>query len=150
MTWTYDVRELQTNGKDTVRLLLGDTDDSEQLLQDEEISAFLAGNANVYKAAWKGAQAIAALFARRVDKSVGDLHLSASQKHTQYEAIACDMRRQFLIGAVTPYASGLSIAEKEAVEDEADRVPPSFRREQFIYPGTESPSDPLVQEVLPS
>ena len=44
MSWSYDVTALQTSVKDQIRLKLGDTDENDPVLCDEEI-AFYVGDA---------------------------------------------------------------------------------------------------------
>lgn len=44
MSWSYDVAALQTSLKDQIRLKLGDTDETDPVLQDEEIM-FYVGDA---------------------------------------------------------------------------------------------------------
>ena len=46
MSWSYDVTALDTSLKDQVRLCLGDTDEEDPVLQDEEIG-FYIGEAEV-------------------------------------------------------------------------------------------------------
>lgn len=80
MTWTYD----GPNGSavDRVRLLIGDTDETDPLLQDEEIAFFLgeAGD-SIYQAAHDCCYAVGSKFARMAtSKSVGDLSLSYSDR----------------------------------------------------------------------
>lgn len=41
MSWSYDVSTLASNLKDQVRLRLGDTDEADPVLQDEEIYLYL-------------------------------------------------------------------------------------------------------------
>ena len=46
MPWTYDPTQLHDSPKDQIRLLIGDTLDSDPLLQDEEIQFYLEQNPN--------------------------------------------------------------------------------------------------------
>jgi hypothetical protein len=41
MAWTYDPAKLNDSPKDQIRLLIGDTNENEQLLQDEEIQFYI-------------------------------------------------------------------------------------------------------------
>lgn len=80
MTWTYV--DPNNSDRDKVRFLIGDTDTTDQLLSDEEISWLLtaAGN-NVYQAAHDGCYALGSKFARlATSKSVGDMSLSYSDR----------------------------------------------------------------------
>lgn len=63
MAWTYDT-DLST-GKDTIRLLIGDTISTIPLLTDEEIAAVLTGEADgVYPAAAVLCRSLSARFGR--------------------------------------------------------------------------------------
>jgi len=94
--WTYSGNP-KSSPKDEVRFLIGDTDDSEPLLQDEEIKYILtvtpsAGTSSYnYGAAAVAAKSIAAKFARERDKTVGSLSLRKAQRYDQYLALANDL-----------------------------------------------------------
>ena len=135
MSWTY---EPGASDKDTVRLLVGDTDESKRQLHDEEIAWFLGANGSVYVAAAEAAKAIAAMYGRDVDKQVGDLKISASQRQKHYADLAKQLRSRAAL-SVSPYAGGISRSDKESVESNTDRVRPSFERGMFDYPGTSDP-----------
>jgi hypothetical protein len=115
---------------DAVRFYIGDTDPDNEILSDDEITALLTETGDQpFLAAALAAEAIAARYARRVDKSVGDLHISNSQLSKQYRDLASQLRsRATLSGAAAPYAGGISIADKQTVEANTDRVQPIFRR----------------------
>jgi hypothetical protein len=65
------------------------------------------------------------MFADQVSKAVGDLRLEAQQKFQQYSTLAKSLERQGSIKA-TPYAGGISVADKRSVEANTDRVAPAF------------------------
>jgi len=92
MTWSYN--SSLASDKDKVRLLTGDTDTTDQLLQDEEINYLLTETGNVLLAAGRAARAIAAKFARQADKEVGDLRVSLSQKAEAYRKLADDLEKR--------------------------------------------------------
>ncbi len=92
MAWTYDPA-LPTD-KDKVRFHIGDTDETDQLLQNEEIEYLLNETTNVLLAASRAAKAIAAKFARQADKAVGDLRVSLSQKSQAYFTLAADLEKR--------------------------------------------------------
>jgi len=100
MTWSYDP-SLPTD-KDKVRFRTGDTDETDQLLQDEEINYLLSETTNVLLAASRAAKAIAAKFARQADKSVGSLSISLSQKAQAYMALAADLEKRALTSSAFP------------------------------------------------
>ena len=87
MTWTYG-NSPNTNTTDAVRFLVGDTDTTDQLITNEEITYLLATFSEAPLAAVGAARSIAAKFSRLADNArrVGDLQLQEhlSQKSTQY------------------------------------------------------------------
>lgn len=137
MSWNYSGNPASSN-LDAVRFLIGDVDTTDQQLANEEINYLLAqaGN-NVYKAAANGALSIASKYARLVDKSVGDLSLSYSQRKDAYEAMAARLTKQASSRSAVPYAGGISVSDKEIDKTDADAVQPAFVRGQFDFPGVD-------------
>jgi len=140
VSWTYS-GDPAASSLDAVRFLVGDTDTDDQLVTDEEIMYLLAQVGNVYAAARDAARAITAKFARMPDQSVDGLSYRYSQRAASFSALAARLDRQSSMRSAGPVAGGLSRARKQTVEQDADRVAPSFERDQFSFPGTES-SDP--------
>lgn len=134
MTWTYAGNPAASNTA-AVRFEIGDTDSNDQLITDEEIAYLLTQNGTVSLAAVAACEAIAAKFSRMVDKAVGDLRLSASQKSEQYLKLAQTLKRKGALKNAMPYSGGISIADKQANENDTDRVPPPFTTTQFDVPG---------------
>lgn len=136
MTWSYS-HDPATSDKDAVRFLVGDTDSSEQLISDEEIQFALKEEPNVRRAAAFVARAIAAKFAREADRSVGDLRIAYSQRSRGFYDLAdrleADASRRTNVLRAMPYAGGISVADKESVEDDTDRVRPSFAKGMHDY-----------------
>lgn len=118
---------------DKVRVLCGDPVGDTQVLDDSIISFFIEEhNGNYYRAAADAAAAIAAYYAGQVDVRVGILSSSNSQKTQQFAELSTALRRRAeerALAAATPFAGGISVAGKEATEEDADRVTPSFTRE---------------------
>lgn len=127
MTWTYSSNP-SASDLDEVRFLVGDTDTTSQLVTNEEITYAVAEEGDNLSAAARVAKAIAAKFARKVDRTVGDLRISYSQRQKHYMDLAAELKARSDIGAAAPYAGGLSIAEKESVRENTDRVRPSFTK----------------------
>jgi len=93
MSWSYDPNNLSTttsSGRlNTVRLIVGDTETTDQLIQNEEIAFSLSqSNDNVYYAASLVCRLIAAKFSRLVDTSL-DNAISAkySTRAKQYQQL---------------------------------------------------------------
>lgn len=141
MTWTYGGTPGSSTAaerRDSVRYLVGDTDTSDQQTTDEEISfALTQASNNVYGAASIVCRAIAAKYARLVSTSFDSVRIQYGERQDHYEKLAVQREREakrFGGGLGTPVAGGISISEMDAVEDDADRPQPAFRRGQFENP----------------
>lgn len=132
MTWTYDTA--LTADRDKIRLMIGDTDTNDQQFSDEELTYFRTEAGNNRGAALMAVEGLIAKYSRQVDKRVGDLSLSASQRVAQYKAL----RQTILdreIATAQPFAGGISISSKQTYEDDTDLVRPSFYRTLQENPG---------------
>lgn len=99
MVWTYGASPA-TSATDEVHFLVGDTDLAEPLVQDEEITYYLALHPKpAGKPAWLAsaavADAIAAQFARRAQRSIGSLSIAAQQQWEHYVALAATLREAY-------------------------------------------------------
>lgn len=97
MTWTYNLATLSTTPKDQIRYMVGDTDTTDQLIQDEEILFNLVlYPRNTGEPGWLAAaftcDNIAFSFAREVQNSIGPLSEQSQQKYDHYVALAQQMR----------------------------------------------------------
>lgn len=127
MTWTY-TSDPVNNQVDSIRLLLGDTDECDALLSDEEIQFYLNQWCDVNIAATQAALAIAAKFSRRVDESVGQVSVSYSQSAKQYFALAEQLKTRTSILAGPVICGGISRADKSKLESDGNRVQPAFTK----------------------
>lgn len=124
MTWTFTSTDLSAD-RDQIRTYVGDTDASDQLLSDEQIALALTDGGSVKAASAIAAEWIAAKFARKSDKTVGDLSIKYSQLSQQFTSLSSRLRD----GAnreVLPYFGGISESTKQSREDDTDRVQPAF------------------------
>jgi hypothetical protein len=127
MTWSYVLASVGAGGKDAVRLLIGDTDTTDQQLQDEEIQYHLGRLPQPELAAAACADALAAKYARKVDTADGDTRLTYSQRSAAYHALADTLRAQAQsAGAAAPYVGGISLAEIESRQSDPDRPEDNF------------------------
>lgn len=134
MGWTYS-NTPNTVQRDAVRWLTGDTDTADQQITDEEVTYAIAQAPNTYMAAALVAEALAAKYSRKADRTVGDISLRSSQQADAYRELATRLRNQAsTAAAVKPYAGGISQDDKEAVEDDEDRALPSFTRALHGHP----------------
>jgi hypothetical protein len=142
MSWNYTKGPVNAD-RDKVRFYVGDTDESDQLVQDEEIAFAVAEHSDLRIAAAMVLRALAAKHSRLGSISVG----SVSQTLTTIAKAFADRAKEldpfgYSIGGVlllTPKFGGLSISEKEVLADDTDAVQPSFAKGMNDIPG--GPSD---------
>ena len=115
MSFTYS-GDPSTSTRNYVRFLLNDTDSTDVLFQDEEITYVLTEWSNdAYRAARELAEILIARFARLADstsKSVGDISVSESygSKITHYKELANSLAmRQLRKSPVTIWANADSL-----------------------------------------
>lgn len=111
MTFTYD--PTSTAPLDTCRWLVADTDPSDPLQQDEEITRVLAQQPNVYRAAATVARQIARQFARQARLNIArEVDYDPSERNKQYAALARELEDDANKGAggggVGVFAGGLA------------------------------------------
>lgn len=127
MSWNYS-GDPSDSDLDAVRFMIGDTDTSDQQLSDAEVN-FLLASYSVTVSARIALRRIIAKYVRYVDKSVGDLKISYSKRIDQYNGLLDQIDSEAVQeGILEPYAGGISISDKDAVEDNSDRVAPAFTR----------------------
>ena len=93
-----------------VRTLISDSSGGEEVLSDADIQALLEIEGhNIYYTAAAAARSIAAKYASKTDVSAGDTAVKASQKYTQYSALASQlMRRAEGLLGVSPIVTGFT------------------------------------------
>lgn len=150
MTWSYSEDSLDTTtaiGRlNSVRLLVGDTDPTDQLLQDEEINYGLAQtNNNMYYASAWCASTLAAKFARRVTTELnGQLKENYSDLSKQYFKLSAQLRQdgtKYTGTALGLKFGGTEVSEIDSVRQTTDRVKPSFTKDQFKIDSSTSEYD---------
>ena len=121
MAWTYDSADLSLNTSggrlNVVRFLVGDTDSTDQQVENEEISFAVAiASDDVYAAAVYIANSLSAKFARFVDTDLdGQLSEKYSQLSQHYKALAHTIMAQKSAGGKVSlgiYAGGLPAVGK--------------------------------------
>lgn len=140
-TWTYS-GDPQASKLDGVRFLCGDTNSADPQIFDSEVNFLIATYVNIFKAAAYACKSIASKYARLVDKSVGDLHISYSQRQKSYEALSEYLLRESALRKSVPQAGGISRSDKLANKLDPDIVQPKFTKSQFAYPqGVNTPNN---------
>ncbi len=139
MTATY-TNQPGTVNVDTVRHLIDDknvTTSTNALLSDEEIQFHIDTEPHIYIAAAEAAIAVASKYGgAETIKEVGDLRREfGTGRVSAYHALAGRLRAN-AYRTVTPFAGGLSKAEKTTDRQDTDRVDPAFVRDQMDHDGT--------------
>jgi hypothetical protein len=133
MSFTYDPASEAPLHE--IRWLCGDTDPTDPLQQDEEITRVLTRQPNTYRAASTVARQIARQFARQCDLDIAkEVRISLSDRSKQYYQMAKDLEDEANKavgggGGVGVFVGGISVRQKQAVESNDDRVRPAFTRE---------------------
>ena len=142
MAWSYDPTDLNTttaSGRlNTVRLLVGDTDTTDQQVQNEEVTFSLSENGDnvYYSGAWV-ARAIASKYSRKVNTELsGALKADYSDLVTHYNSLADNLEYQGKTSgaSVGVLAGGITKSTVEAVRQNTNRIEGSFRRDRFKNP----------------
>lgn len=128
MSWSYS-KNPGFSPKDNVRFLLGDTNEQDQLLHDEEIAYMLGENrSDPYAAALSGCEAIMAKLSRATDETVGSVSIKFSQRLAGYEKLLSTLRRrQAFSSGIRPYSGGISRSDKRRMERDPDATQPNFK-----------------------
>jgi hypothetical protein len=146
VSWTYtgqpfaeapegEVPTAQQN-RDTVRFLIGDTMPSDPQLQDGEIDGLIyttrssssgtgtqvgATTVDLYQAAIAAVVALAGIYTRKANKSVGDLSVQSAAIADNYRKLRSDLMSQAARHSVPiPYAGAISVADKEIDASDTD------------------------------
>lgn len=126
--WSYTGNP-NHSANDLTRFLLGDTDITDQLLSDEEIAWALSQYNNTpMNAAIRLCETIMSKFSRLADESVGQVKIQFSQKAKSYRLMLNDLRCRLAMEDASPFAGGISVAQKQAERMNSDRVRPDFSK----------------------
>jgi len=138
MAWSYS-GDPSSSPKDAVRFLIQDTNPASPIVQDEEINWVLTNEMNV----WMAAAAICDTLIGRGGavkmKKVDGLMIAYDRAF--YTALALGLRARGMNYQV-PYAGGISVADKEALEADPDWIRPSILRGLDDNPLAPSPATP--------
>lgn len=142
MAWTYTNDPVLTGSaaqqRDAVRFLAQENDTLKQRVSDEEIAFALANEANPYMAAAMVAESVATrLSGNATTKTVGATTITRDAGY--YRQLASELRARGSSHQM-PYVGGISVADKQALEENTDAVAPMFRRNLMDIPGSPVPS----------
>lgn len=103
MSWTYDPTQLNESPLMQIRLILGDTDESDPLMQNEEIQFYIDSLGDVNRASIECIDAALARIA-----SIPDYKLGPYQESTDNRVAYLNKRRAQLEEELTKYCPPLS------------------------------------------
>ncbi len=142
MTWSY-TNAPNTSNRDAVRFLVGDNDFDNKKVTDEEITFALAEEGGIHLASSLIAKGLAARFATLVDRSIGDLRISYSQRQKHFTDLAKELKARGDASGGRVYAGGISVSDKKTVKSDTDRVKPAFAKGMHDNLGQRNPDDQL-------
>lgn len=131
MTWNYSGRP-SSSDRDQVRFLMGDIDENEPLMPDEEILFAISEQSNLRLAAAMCLRALASLYSRKVTNKVGDVSTNCSDLAKAFKARADELdplgQATMSSSLVLPSFGGLTVSGKEALSEDGNAVQPFFER----------------------
>lgn len=130
-SWEYS-GDPTTSPKDEVRFLLGDVDDDEHQMSDEEIGYLLTTYGDPTAAAAAGARALSSKYARAAvsSKQVGDLVIQYRSQADSYATLAETLGAAGgTTSTVRPIAqaTGIRQSQVDSAHDDDDRISEEFR-----------------------
>ena len=135
MPWSYS-KDPTASDLDAVRFLIQDTDTNRQLTTDEEILWAISQEDNIYMAAAAVADAIGSRSANVKRKKVGNLEIEYDAEH--WKKMAARLRNRGC-AYKKPSAGGISIADKDVLENNTDWPTPDFQKGMFDNPSDDDP-----------
>lgn len=141
MAWSYDERNLNTTDAlgrlNATRFLIGDTNEDDQQVQDEEVAFALAqANSNTYFAGAFLCRTIAAKYSRNVDVKIsGALEETSSQLQAHYLELAeaLEYQAQKTGGLLGVVAGGITVSVVDGVRENTNRVAAKFTKDKFLF-----------------
>jgi len=135
MAFTYG-GDPANSSREAVRFWAGDTDTTDQLLNDAEIDYILTLESQIFLAAALACESIASKFSRKADTENGTLKVWASQRASTYMSKAKDLRRRAAVQSEV-YAGGRTKTNKNNLDTDTNDTQPGFKVGQDDNPGTD-------------
>lgn len=141
--WTYDATNLNKNDlegrKNIVRFLIGDTDQFDPQLQDDEIYFTLdINNEKVYGAAIACVSAIISKYARLVNTELDEaIRSDFSDLHKNYVALRKELTSKARLqnNSIQIIATGLTSTDFDNAATDPNRVKPGIEQHKWIDNG---------------
>ncbi|NIQ91026.1 MAG: hypothetical protein GWM98_04755 [Nitrospinaceae bacterium] len=137
--WDYSGDPTKSE-RDEVRFLIGDTCKSDKLVDNREIEYAITKQATLQLAAAMVLRTLAARYTRYVSEKVGDVSTSnVAARANDFVKRAEELDPHGITSGgdlfAMPSFGGLSISEKETLDEDSDAVQPIFRKGQDDIPG---------------
>ena len=137
--WSYSGKP-ETNEKDEVRFLVGDTDAKNQQLDDCEVSYLLGKTGSVISAAICAVEGLMAIYARDFTGKFGSS--TSSEIFDNYKALYKILKdKRANSASYIAYSGALTISDKTARQEDTDRVRPVFTMQLNENPRAMQPND---------
>ncbi len=121
--------------RDAVRLMIGDTDTTNEQLTDTVLDWYLdLADDNLTGAAIRACRDLMAKYAAQVDTTNGALSVGASARFDHYKALLANIEAGAAVYA-EPFAGGISISGKRDLETDTDAVQPAISIGMDDYQG---------------
>ena len=134
MTFSYDAQNLDSE-LNKIRLYIGDVDEGDFLLADEEIAVVQAGSTTFLRRCASCCRLIATKLARRVDMKLSTFTESAGAIYDRYLKMASHYEAQS--GMNHPWSGAVYEDDKANTQDDRDNgtlVKPLFKRGKMNNP----------------
>ena len=135
ITWTYNASV--STDRDKIRLLIGDTDTTDQLLSDEEIDFVITQQPNVYYAAAQCCETVAGKFSRDVSTTLEGMSIAKRQRFENYLNMANNLRVMAMRALPSkPFAASIDKDDRDAYshKENTNLVQPNFDIEMHYHP----------------
>jgi hypothetical protein len=116
-----------TDAADAVRVLVGDTNASSALLDDDTYTLILATETRLYSRSAMAASMLAGKYAKEMTTRTGDLWREAKVRYDHYRDLAQWLRLEGRTrGIAHPFVGGLSVTDNETRREDTTVEQPHF------------------------
>lgn len=128
MSWSF-TNDPKNVIVDAIRVEIYDIDEDNPLISDEIIEYAYDEENSILNAAARCCEILAAKFSNSVDKRLGPLSVSLSDKAEKYSSLAKELRAKAKSTYTgVPYAGGISDDKADTFEEDTDLVQPEFSK----------------------
>lgn len=128
MTFSYEIGKLSTQ-LNKVRLYIGDTDENDPLLQNEEIVLVQSTYTSFFRVCAECCRLICTKVSRRVDGKFGNIAEKSSEIYDRYRSLADSFDNKS--SSTYPWSGAVLVSDKDGNKEEWDEdviVKPVFQK----------------------